>query len=98
MNWTNCYKWEYSKNKIIIIDIDTIITVGNKKRTISRYKLIQPFKDKKLKRPEISNSEKVKICMDCMKLADTILKRPHALLCALEDGLHQSLYALYSEH
>lgn len=25
MNWTNCYKWEYSKNKIIIIDIDTII-------------------------------------------------------------------------
>ena len=19
MNWTNCYKWEYSKNKIIII-------------------------------------------------------------------------------
>jgi hypothetical protein len=50
MNWTNCYKWEYSKNKIIIIDIDTIITVGNKKRTISRYKLIQPFKDIKLKR------------------------------------------------
>ena len=54
-------------------------------------------KDKKLKKQDVSNSEKVKICVDAMKLADSILKRPHALLCELENDLHRCLYALYSD-
>ena len=72
-------------------------TAYKDKTAVNKLHSMVKTKDKKLKRPEISNSEKVKICMDCMKLADTILKRPHALLCALEDDLHRSLYALYSE-
>ena len=54
-------------------------------------------KDKKLKNKEVSISDKVKICIDGMKLAESILKRPHALLCELENDLHRSLYAFYSD-
>ena len=54
-------------------------------------------KDKKLKKNEVSISEKVKTCIDGMKLADSVLKRPHAILCELENDLHRCLYAFYSD-
>ena len=67
------------------------------KSLINKLLPLLKAKDKKLKKKDVSSSEKVKICIECMKLCDSILKRPHALLCELENDLHQCLYAYYSE-
>ena len=67
------------------------------KSLINKLLPLLKAKDKKLKKKGSSNLEKVKICIDCMKLCNAVLKRPHALLCELENDLHQCLYAFYSE-
>ena len=66
------------------------------KTSINKLQPLLKAKDKKLKNAEVSNLEKLKICIDCMKLAESILNRPHALLCELENDLHRQLYVFYS--
>ena len=66
------------------------------KTSINKLQPLLKAKDKKLKNDEVSNLEKLKICIDCMKLAESILNRPHALLCELENDLHRQLYVFYS--
>ena len=68
------------------------------KSDIHKLQSLLKVKEKKLKKKNCPNHEKVLIYIECIKLADTTLKRPHALLCQLESELHQCLIALYSEN
>ena len=72
-------------------------TAYKDKNLINKLLPLLKVRDKNLKKKDVSNSEKVRICVDCMKLADAILKRPHALLCELEKDLHRYLFAYYTE-
>jgi hypothetical protein len=72
-------------------------TAYKDKTAITKLVSLLKVKDKKLEKKEVATTEKVKICIDAMKLAESILKRPHALLCDIENDLHRCLYAFYCD-
>ena len=68
------------------------------KSEIHKPQSLLKVNEKKLKKKSCPNHEKVLILIECIKIAESTLKRPHALFCQLENELHQCLIALYSEN
>ena len=72
-------------------------TAYKDKSMVNKLASMLKTKEKMTKRRDISSSEKLRICIECMKLADATLKRPHGLLCQVENDLHRHLFAFHSD-